>query len=121
MTIYDSSGALATKLIAKFMNEHKLSVEREIIISDGIGGGSSIWAEVYSDIDCAFIPLSGQERLELARLNHSATHNVYILPQITITEKDRIIFRGKRYDIRNIKNVAEGDAVLILSVDSGLS
>lgn len=122
MTIYDSSVALAIKLIDKFKNPQTVNHQRNTLTPDGAGGNDSSWNDVATGIEAAVIPMSGDEVQEAQRLNYEATHNVYMTYANgqNIRTDDRLIFGTRVFAVVDPRNIAEANAVFKIRVKEGV-
>lgn len=120
MSIYDKAQKLAAKLIPKFANPDSLVFEEEASVPDGYGGYSTTWATKFT-CQGAVLPLSGGEQLKAMQLNEESTHKAYVqVSSGTPLAIDRLSFKGKTYNITNVLNIAEADAVYTVMLKSGV-
>lgn len=97
---------------------HKITVERESIIKDSVGGFSSTWA-THIEPFAKVVPISGRERYQAMKLEANVTHKIYIRYTGDIKPTDKIIFNGEEMQIRAILNLEYKDVWLELSCDQG--
>ena len=123
MNIYTKSRALADKLITKFANEESCTIERKVETPDGQGGFTLDWSALYSDLQCAVVPMSGNEVMEAQRLNYEATHNVYLRfsDALDLRSDDRIIFDSRVFIVRDPRNLAEAKAAYKVRVQENVA
>lgn len=121
MSIYTKSRKLADRLIDKFANEKLATIERRQDVSDGQGGVTGTWVTLFSDMQCAVIPMSGSEVVDAQRLNYTATHNAYFrYSDISgVQSDDRIVFDGRVFAIRDPRNIAEANAAYKVRCEEG--
>lgn len=121
MSIYDSSKALASKLIGKFKNPNQLEFQESVSIDDGMGGVDETWTTKFI-CDGAVLPLSAAETLRAMQLNEESTHKAYIeVLSGTPTHKDRLFFKGVYYNITGVLNIGEADAVYTVLLKKGVA
>jgi SPP1 family predicted phage head-tail adaptor len=73
------------------------------------------------DIRIGFKALSGYERNNADRLDAQTKNRITMRYREDITESDRILFRGKAYNIRFIDNVEMRNRWLVIDVDGGVA
>lgn len=66
-------------------------------------------------------PLSGGERLYAERLDAQTRNRLVIRYQAGITESDRVVIRGRAYQIRFISNVEFRNRWLEIDLDGGVA
>lgn len=123
MTIYDKARTAANKLIDTFKNDEGCTIDRKVETPDGQGGFTLDWSALYSDLECAVVPMSGNEVMEAQRLNYEATHNVYLRfgDALDIKSDDRIIFDGRTFIVRDPRNLAEAKAAWKIRVEENVA
>lgn len=99
---------------------HTITIERLARTTDNAGGWTDSWATLHT-VKAAIKNVSGSERLHSMRLDAEVTMKATIRYLSDLKEADRVVFRGKRYQIRHIDNVEFRDRWLILSLDGGVA
>lgn len=124
MTVFgDRFVAVADRMMTRFKSGSLATVQRKTEVSDGMGGFTTTWANLYVSIECAVIPMSGDEIEEAARLNYKATHNVLMryVDVPGIKSDDLILFDGRTFAIRDPRNVAEANAIFKIRCEEGVA
>lgn len=77
-----------------------VTIQRFTSVSNGMGGYIEDWVN-HMDYDGVIDQLSGNEKVVANQLSPTSTH-VLIGSVVDITEKDRVVFEGKVYDVKNV-------------------
>ncbi len=102
--------------IGRFRQRVTLLAPSEAEVLDDVGQPiespttvGTFWAEVT--------PQGGGEQLAADSVKHTATHQVTMryLGSIPITEKHKLLFKGRTLNILNVNNTEERDRQLVLS------
>jgi len=122
MSIYDNARIAADKLITLFKNEESAIIQRFTSVSDGQGGSVKTWNTLYSGLECAVVPMSGDEIVQAQRLNYEATHNVFLRysDAVDIKSDDRILFDSRVFVVRDPRNLAEAKAAFKVRVQENV-
>jgi SPP1 family predicted phage head-tail adaptor len=102
------------------MLEHRVLLQRLTILPDGVGGGSQLWTTIGTPWAC-ILPASGWEKLTSMKLETPITHTCYIRYRADITPRDRIIHRGRTFNIRSIIDIEEKKLFLELKAEEGVA
>ena len=126
MSIYDSSKALASKLIGKFKNPNQLEFQESESIDDGMGGVDETWTTKFicdgAVLTKGGVPASLMEKMVAMQLTEITTHVAYIeVESGTPTHKDRLFFKGVYYNITGVLNIGEADAVYTVLLKKGVA
>lgn len=100
--------------------KHRITIEQPVYTTDAAGGGTTIWtplATVWAEIRTR----SGRERLFAGKLEASSTHTITLRYRSDVTEKMRISFDGRLFNIRRVENVDAADVLLELAVEEGVA
>lgn len=87
--------------------------------TDGMGGFTEVWstfATVWADIR----PVSTNERFYSQQLQATTTHKVIIRTNDNVTEKDRLIFDGRTFQIKGILRDLEEARYMTLECREGV-
>lgn len=108
-TIYDQLKAATTPLMGKFKNPIQATWEMATRTPDGGGGVDVTWVEQAS-LNIIILPATGAEKLEAERLETQVSHKLFLLfdDASLINTKDRIIFKGRTFNIVSFLDIAEG-------------
>lgn len=74
--------------------------------SDGQGGFTDTWSSVAS-LWAEIEPLNGYEKLQAMQLASPVTHKVTIRYRAGVTTKDRLLYSGRVFHIKEVINVGE--------------
>lgn len=100
------------------MLQHRVTVERLTLTPDGIGGGTQTWETLYQP--WAYIePVTGWERLAGMQLESPITHTCYIRYNTEIMPRDRIVHRGRVFNIRSVAGLQEKRIFMELKCEEG--
>jgi SPP1 family predicted phage head-tail adaptor len=77
-------------------------IQRYETVSNGMGGSFSQWTN-HLEYDGVIDQLTGNEMLEADRIAENSTH-ILIGPMADIKRQDRVLFNGKRFDVKNVDN-----------------
>ena len=99
---------------------NQITVERLTLTPDGMGGGVSSWAILYQP--WAYIaPVTGWERMAGMQLESPITHTIYIRYRLDLSTRDRIVHRGRSFNIRSIADIEEKRIFLELKCEEGVA
>ena len=94
--------------------------ERVTNATDDYGARVQAWAKIADAPTRAMVkPMSGRERWASERTEATANYRVVTRYNNTITEKDRVLIRGRPCNIRFIANVDMNDRWLEIDVEMG--
>ena len=93
-------------------------LQRETLVSDGIGGGVKLW-EKYADVWAYIKPTSGREALFGMQLEHVITHDVFIRYRSGVVASDKLVYNDREFNIVSIINVEERNVWLRLRCEEG--
>lgn len=87
--------------------------------SDSMGGYTETWtntATVWAKIE----PLKGMEMLEAMKLEAPLTHRVFMRWRSGVTTDNcRLVYSGRYFDIKQVRNLMEHGETLELLVEEG--
>jgi len=102
------------------MLRNHVTVERMVIVPDGIGGGTATWTTLYQP--WAYLaPATGWEGMQGMQLESPITHTCYIRYNADITPRDRIVHRGRVFNIRSIADIEEQRVFMELKCEEGVA
>jgi len=97
-------------------------VEFQSQVKTDIGGGATTITYVKRvDLRGHFKPMSGSERLYAERLDATTRNRLVIRYRSDLTESDRVIIRGRAYQIRSIINIEFRNKFLEIDLDGGVA
>jgi SPP1 family predicted phage head-tail adaptor len=89
--------------------------------SDGAGGFFDAWGPIDgAPTRAKVVAASGSERFASGRVEAISRHRVTVRYAADLTERDAVVFGGKRYNIRFINNVEQRNRWMIIDVDGGV-
>jgi len=97
-----------------------VTFERVTNTADGYGARLQSWRAIIGAPTRAMVkPMSGGERYASGRTEATSTHKIVCRYFADLTEKDRVLIRGRAYNIRFIANVDFDDQWLEISAELG--
>jgi SPP1 family predicted phage head-tail adaptor len=102
------------------MLREPVEFQSQVITSVG-GGASTITYTNRANVRGAFKPMSGSERLYAERLDATTRNRLVIRYRSDLTESDRVIIRGRAYQIRSIINTEFRNRWLEIDLDGGVA
>lgn len=82
--------------------ESGIVIQRKTSVSNGLGGMVDSWS-THLTIDGRIRPLSGNEKISADKNTLYVTHRLYC-SILDITEKDRVLFNGVKYEVKFVAN-----------------
>lgn len=101
--------------------DQKISITREILVDDGLGGQSVTNKSLYPDIWAKIRSLSGGEEERYDKINAKETSAFIIRNRPDIKEDDRILWDGVQYNIRHIEKKSKRDLYLKIIAERGVA
>jgi SPP1 family predicted phage head-tail adaptor len=102
------------------MLRHSVTIQRLNKTPDGAGGWTKDWETILTTK--AYIRVTGgTEQNSQDRLNWVQRQFAYVRYSAVIQAKDRLVFQGKNYQIRNLNNVEFRNKYLELDLESGVA
>ena len=89
---------------------NRVTFERYAEVDNGMGGKKKVWQAIegLEDVPCRLQPYSGRELFTAGKETVFASHRLFMaVPPMAITEKDRVKFGDREFDISLIKNYNE--------------
>ena len=97
-------------------------IEIQSQVRTDIGGGATdITYTNRVNLRGYFKPISGNERLYAERLDATTRNRLVIRYRSDLTESDRVIIRGRAYQIRSIINIEFRNKFLEIDLDGGVA
>jgi len=84
-----------------------ITIQRGTKVSDGQGGYSINWEDLYVDIPARLVPASGREDEYRGAEKTPTTHTIYISGNYQLTEGDRVVKGDRVFDILFVRNPSE--------------
>ena len=82
----------------------EMELRRYTLVEDGMGGASVFYQGVRK-LSGVLSSISGDEKLSQDRTTVIQTHNFYTDYIAGITEKDKLVFGARSFDIRCVENI----------------
>lgn len=102
----------------------QIAIERKTQAADGMGGSTETWAEVGS-VRAMWRPLSGSERYQAMRITSQPRATAIIrfrgdsFGAPFYSAADRVVYRGRTYNIESVIDVDDAGEWLELSLVEG--
>lgn len=104
------------------MLREPVTFQRKSRVANGTGGFTETWAALAGSATRAYPKaLSGTERFASDRVEASTRWRIVTRYFAGLKEEDRIVMRGRAYNIRFINNVELRDRWLEIDVDGGVA
>ena len=97
----------------------KVTIEREIGVSDGQGGKSLIW-QLVARVCARVEPLRGREALQAMQVQDSQLYRVTIRYRSDVVPKMRLVWGARTLNIRAVANLDEHRIYLELTAEAGV-
>lgn len=85
--------------------DQRVEIRREVRDDDGMGGSVLSW-ETIATVWALVRPMTGREREHSDKMNATANYLIVIRYRDDITEEDVIVWRGRQFNIRFLKDRA---------------
>ena len=99
---------------------HQVIIQTPTETNDSQGQAVKPWA-TFATVHAAVEPLAGREYIAAAQINAETTTKIIIRYLAGITQKMRISYDSKIYNIESMKNVGERDRQLELMCSEGIN
>ena len=104
------------------MLKEPVAFQRLTRTSDGAGGFAEAWAAIAATPTRAHVKaMSGNERWHSDRVEASSTHKIVVRYNDVLTTVDRVVIRGRAYNIRFIDNMDMADKWLYITAEVGVA
>jgi SPP1 family predicted phage head-tail adaptor len=81
---------------------HVIDIQDAAETPDGMGGFTTSYSDLHSNLRAAIWPLSGSERLESDKLELSVTHRIRIRYREGIKADMRVSFDSRYFNIKSV-------------------
>lgn len=100
-----------------------ITLQANTTTSDGAGGQVNSWADFGTDpqVWAKIDPLSGGERLDSGAFNAAGLWKFTIWYRDDVTELDRILWNGDRYNIRRVARSRQSALYLDIFAERGVA
>ena len=99
---------------------NKITIEREVSTNDGLGGTTVQWVKAVT-LPAYIKPMTGSERFAAQRLEARTTHRIFIRYRADLTTTDRVVFEGRKMQIRAIIDVEERKRWIEIHAEEGVA
>lgn len=82
------------------------TIQAYTLTSDGMGGNTVAWSAGEA-IFCDILPLSGAEVLRFGAVDSDISHKVTMRYRASLSNQNRIIFKGRTFNIRVVIDKGE--------------
>ena len=100
--------------------DQMISIERKTFLADAMGGTVETWAHVYS-VWAMVKAKAGREVVDQGRTNATFVVNFTIRALADLSEVDRIVWNGDRYNIRGVLRASTRELHLVIEAERGVS
>lgn len=100
--------------------DQRISLQRKSRVRDGAGGATETWTE-YAEVYAMVRPMTGRERQNAERAEALSDYVVVIRYRSGILPSDRIEWRGRKLNIRFIRNQGPRTSWLEIEAEMGAS
>lgn len=109
---------------------HRITIQREDKEDDGIGGqqpktsypsDGSGWTNVYCSVAASIEPISGGEAIVARQMQDTVTHKIVMRYRDGITAAMRVLFKGRVFNIREVRNFDERNWKLELRCEENVA
>jgi SPP1 family predicted phage head-tail adaptor len=94
---------------------HKIDIQCKTYNPDGEGGGDMAWTTIHPNVSAAIYPIRASQVFEYKSIGVDATHLIKTRAYIPISEKDRILFQGRIFEILTIENLQESNYINVIT------
>lgn len=99
---------------------HKIEIQRLQEVADDLGGFSTQWVTLKTK-RAKVVPMSGRELIHADKIDATAVSRFVIRFDADIMESDRIVLKGKEYNIRSIINIEEENRFNEIMAERGVA
>lgn len=100
--------------------DQPISIERKARVTDSAGGFAEVWSEV-NNVWAAVKAKAGREGRDEGRTNSTFIVAFTIYTIDDLSEVDRIIWGGERYNIRGILRQGERPLTTVIEAERGVA
>lgn len=113
--------AACSKYSARML-KHKVTFERQTKTADGSGGYTDTWDRIGDAPRWAMMqPVKSRETYDHNRIEARPRNLCVTRYNADLTEADRVIFRGRAYNVQDMRNVEYRDLWLEIDLDGGVA
>ena len=93
---------------------HLVWIQTSVRVADGEGGQTKAWTDTLQTW-ASVSPIQARQRFEYESVNVHATHLLRIRGAVTVTEKNRVRFGSRYFEILTVENIRERSIVQVLT------
>jgi SPP1 family predicted phage head-tail adaptor len=93
---------------------HRITIQAEQNEPDGQGGRETVWSDLFTTW-ASIKTKTGTEKEEGQQTQPTVNYEIEMRYRPGITSKNRVVFQGRVFDIKNVNNVKELNKTLILT------
>ena len=94
---------------------HRVDVQTETRTSDGQGGYTASWATASASVPAAIDPIQARQQFINASVGVDATHVIKMRADVTVDEKQRILWGSRVFEILTIEEINENGELLFIT------
>lgn len=102
------------------MLREPVQLQRQVVESIG-GGANTITYQTYAHTKAFMNPLSGNEVMYAERLDSQTRNRMTIRYRPDVKDSDRVLIRGRAYQVRFMNNLEFRNRWLVLDLDGGVA
>lgn len=96
--------------------QHYIYIQTLASTTDEEGGFSENWTS-GSAIPAAIFPIQARQVMQYKSINVHATHLIKVRGLTVVSEKDRILFGSRIFEILTVENIQERDFIKVITVN----
>ena len=83
---------------------HVIDIQDAAETPDGMGGFTTSYSDIYSDLRASIWPLSASERISNDKIELSITHRIRVRYRSGIKADMKVVFGSREFNIKSIIN-----------------
>lgn len=94
---------------------HRVDIQTETRTADGEGGYTAGWSTLMANVPASVDPIQARQQFQYKSVNVDATHWIKMRGEITIAEKDQIVWGSRTFEILTIENINENGVLKFIT------
>lgn len=94
---------------------HRVNIQSATRASDGEGGVATSWTTTLSDVAASVDPIQARQQFQYKSVNVDATHFIKMRGEITVTEKQQIVWGSRTFEILTVEDINENGALKFIT------
>ena len=94
---------------------HRVDIQSETRTADNEGGFSASWTTIIANVPASVDPIQARQQYQYKSVNVDATHWIKMRGEITIAEKDQIVWGSRTFEILTIENINENGVLKFIT------